>query len=211
VIDGSEYQLNELFQQTALNFADEMDLDEIEAVKYLLESQEDPVVLGRSLIECAIIRFHQQRKYALDALRLLLEADELDVDVEEPGASEATRAYVEARIFLSGTNRFLPRCMSAMASVKTWLQKINDKLAAAQTLSQATVRSEEMETVEFSRISLVQQHELLAVILCRSIEARQAEPNDFTEFIQSLKRADKYDTLLGQLISLSTSRYANMT
>ncbi|KAI9167446.1 Nucleoporin NUP192 [Paramyrothecium foliicola] len=200
ILDDNEYQLNDVFQQTTFNFADEMDLDETEAARYLLESQEDPTILGRSLIECAIIRFHQQRKYTLDALRLLLEVDDLDTDVEVSATPEAVQAYIQARIFSSGKNRLVPKCILAMTGVRAWLQKLNDKFAAAQTLGQSKIQSGEMETVEFSRISLIQQHELLGVILCRSVQARQAQSDDFAEFIQFLKKADKYDTLLVHVV-----------
>lgn len=88
-----------------------------------------------------------------------------------------------------------------MAEIKSWLQRLGDKLAAAQTLGQSRdSMSEEMETVEFSRISLIQQHELLGVILCRAVSKRQAETADFMNFVSLLKRADKYDCLLVHLL-----------
>lgn len=89
--------------------------------------------------------------------------------------------------------------MAAMAKIKVWLQKLADKISAAQALSQARPDqlSEEMETIEFSRVSLIQQHELLGVILCRCVEKRQADVSDFTDFVSTLKKVDKYDNLLG--------------
>lgn len=187
--------------------ADEVDLDEIEAARCLLESQEDPSTLGRSLLECGIIRFHQQRKYVLDAVRLLLELDGLDNDVDETDGLEGIKLYVAERLFQPAlgadtTQRIVPRCMAAMKAIKSWLQKLGDKVAAAQTLGQTGPNrlSEEMETVEFSRVSLIQQHELLAVILCRSVEMRQASTADFEGFISFLKKADKYDALLGKIL-----------
>jgi nuclear pore complex protein Nup205 len=182
--------------------SDELDLDEIEAAKCLLESQDDPSVLGRSLLECAIIRFHQQRKYTLDALRILLELSSMDDDMEEPGAVEAVKLFVSARLFQSGprrAKRYVPRCMAAMGKIKIWLQKLADKISAAQALSQVKPDqlSEEMETIEFSRVSLIQQHELLGVVLCRFVERRQAEVSDFMDFVATLKKVDKYDNLLG--------------
>ncbi len=53
------------------------------------------------------------------------------------------------------------------------------------------------EAIEFSRTSIVQQHELLAVIMCSAIEKGQAEAKDFRDFIQVLKRTDRYDHFLG--------------
>lgn len=201
-LDGNEYNINEKFQQDALLLSDEIDIDELDAARCLLDSQDDPSVLGRSLLECGIVRFHQQRKYLLDALRLLLELDSADEEAEESSALEGIKMFVAARLFQSGpggSKRYVPRCMAAMAKIRTWLQRLGDKMAAAQTLNQGNAGgiSEEMETVEFSRLSLIQQHEQLGVILCRCIEKRQAEISDFLDFISILKKADKYDTLLG--------------
>ncbi|KAK7428952.1 hypothetical protein QQZ08_004569 [Neonectria magnoliae] len=207
IIDGDEYSINENFQQDALTLSDEVELDELEATRCLLESQEDPSTLGRSLLECGVIRLHQQRKYVLDAVRLLLELEGLDGEVAESEALEGIKLYVAERLLqpamgADATKRIVPRCMVAMKEIKTWLQKLGDKIAAAQTLGQAGPGqiSEEMETVEFSRVSLMQQHELLGVILCRSVEMRQASTSDFMEFVSALKKLDRYDALLVHLM-----------
>ncbi|KAI5459913.1 nucleoporin Nup186/Nup192/Nup205 [Mariannaea sp. PMI_226] len=211
VLDGDEYSINANFQQDALTLSDEVDLDELEATRCLLESQDDPSTLGRSLLECGIIRFHQQRKYILDAVRLLMELDGLDADLPDELANsealEALKIYVAERLFqpargADASKRLVPRCMASMREIKTWLQRLNDKISAAQTLGQAGPNriSEEMETVEFSRVSLMQQHELLGAILTRAIEMGQATSTDFMELVSILKRLDKYDSLLVHLI-----------
>lgn len=191
----------------------------MEAARYLLESQEDTQILGRSLLECALIRFHQQRRYALDAVRILLELDgisdsrqeEDDEDDFDNGkeketrpALEAIQVYVAERIFTSpsGDNRrerMLPLFLPAMADIKSWLQVLGDKIAAAQTLGQTGSggMTEEAETIEFSRVSLIQQHELLGVIMCELVTKRQATVKDFEEFMEYLRRLDRYDHLLG--------------
>jgi nuclear pore complex protein Nup205 len=206
VIDDNEYSVNDDFQQTALTLSDQVNIDEIEAARYLLDSSADPETLGRSLLECSIIRFHQQRKYALDALRLLLELDSAGDDIDDDVTSmEAVQIYVAERVFKSGPgikgaeNRLVPRCMTAMQAIKADLLKLGDKIAAAQTLGQGALNSlsEEAETIEYTRISLVQQHELLAVILCRSVDKHQADRSDFSNFMATLQKVDKYDSLLG--------------
>lgn len=206
--DGQEFSLNQHFQQSAFALSDELDLDELEASRCLLDSEEDLAVLGRSLIECGIIRFHQQRKYALDSLRLLLEMDSDDNDdddLEDGPPLEAVQIFVSERLYNKNAGqgarggRLVPQCMSTMQSIKSWLQNLGDKITAAQTINQngGGAVSEEAETVEFSRVSLIQQHETLAVILCKSVEKRQADESDFTEFMTALRRVDKYSNLLG--------------
>ncbi|CAM1502942.1 Fc.00g077180.m01.CDS01 [Cosmosporella sp. VM-42] len=202
-LDGAEYSINDDFQQNALMLADEVDLDELEATRCLLDSQEDTTTLGRSLLECGIIRFHQQRKYVLDTVRLLLELCGLPGELEEFEGLERITIYVEQCLFqATGPKKpIIANCMATMKEIKSWLQKLGDKISAAQTLGHTGPgrMSEEMETVEFSRVSLIQQHELLGVILCRSIE-RQATDKDFEDFLSTLKSADRYDALLVHLI-----------
>lgn len=201
-IDGNDYSINEEFRRTALMLSDELDLDEIEAVKYLLDAQEDPPVVGRPLIECAIIRFHQQRMFALDCLRLLLEIQSLE-DEDDSQKFEALILYVENRLFLqlqSGSRRFVPKCMDALGAIKTWAQTLGDKLSAAKSLPQDLSGGfyEELETIEVARVNLLRQHEALGVILCRAVERRLGESCDFIELISILKKLDRYDVMLGQ-------------
>ncbi|CRK06201.1 hypothetical protein BN1723_001695 [Verticillium longisporum] len=198
VIDEEEYSVNEEFQQIALNLADEAEVNEIEAARYVLEAEEDTATLGRPLLECAIIRFHQQRKYILDSLRLMFEVDDLDDDEADPEVVNVIQAYLADNV-LKDVNRkkLLPRCMSAMQDVRSWLARIADKMTAAAVLmnGQNREKPEGLETLEFSRASLVQQHELLAVVLCRAVEKKEAEMADFRGFLDQLRKADKYDVL----------------
>lgn len=212
-IEDVEFSINERFQQEALLLSDELEVDELDAAKCLFESQDDPSVLGRSLLECGIIRFHQQRKYVLDILRLLLDFGVADDDNEDSSVQEAIKMFVAARLYQSRpgvAKRHATRCMAAMSRVKSWLQKLADKITAAQALSPAKPGqlSEEMETVEFSRVSLIQQHELLGVVLCRFVEKGGADTSDFKDFISTLKKVDKYDNLLGKFTAMPLQCFA---
>lgn len=187
-----------------LLLADEIDINELNAFQCLLDSQGDPPVLGRPLLECGVIRFHQQRKYVLDSLRLLLELAGAD-DGGESASLDGIKIFVATRLLQPGGNgskNHITRCMSAMAKMRKWLQQLGDKIAAAQTLDPGASMplSEQIDTVEFSRLSIIQQHELLGVILCRFIEKRQAGVSDFLDFISILRNADKYDILLIHLM-----------
>jgi nuclear pore complex protein Nup205 len=202
-IDGEEYSLNEQFQQDVLYLSDEAEVDEIEATRYLLESKADQAVLSRPLLECAVIRYHQQRHYLLECTRLLIELDSLDED-DIPDTPPETlvdlSSFTAAIILKTGAKGIVPRCMRAMQFIKAWLQKVSDRITAASVLTgtQAGKLSEEMETVEFSRVNLVQQHELLGVILSRAVDKDKATVDDFKSFLQRMKAADKYDQLLGE-------------
>jgi len=203
-IDGEEYSINAEFQQAVLYLSDEADIDEIEAARYMLESEEDRTVLARQLLECGIIRYHQQRNYVLDCVRLFLEIASLD---EERDLSDdqlenigVIAIYVAATLFRTPPKGLVSRCMAGMQYAKSWLQKVADRITAASVIvdNSSGNMSEEMETIEFSRTSLVQQHELIGVILSRAIEQGQGSPEEFKSFLQLLKKADKYDQLLGR-------------
>lgn len=182
-------------------------MDEVVSAKVLLESQEDQSALGRSLLECGLIRFHQQRKYLLDCIRLCIQ---LAADDElQDGLQDGFGLFVSQHIYCEGLpgepapsrdKKIISRCMRSMHEIKMWLQKLSDRLTTAAVVNQASTTSppEVQEMMEFSRISLVQQHELLAVILCSAVEKRTADVLDFEDFLTLLKGLDRYDHLLGR-------------
>ena len=46
-VDDEQYSINAEFQEMALQLADELDLDEVDSAKLLLDSQDDTRTLGR--------------------------------------------------------------------------------------------------------------------------------------------------------------------
>lgn len=164
-------------------------------------------VMDRSLLECGIIRFHQQRKYLLDCMRLCIELtndEELEEEVKDV-MGEITETIVFGAAVpgaQAGTpGKFVPRCLAAMADIRVWLQWITEKVATTNLMYQSrpAVPSEVEESIEFSRVSLVQQHEALAIILCAAIEKHHSDVTHFKDFFSLLKKTDRYDQMLGKL------------
>ncbi|KAK4135371.1 hypothetical protein BT67DRAFT_400836 [Trichocladium antarcticum] len=209
-VGDEEYAVNEDFINDCLRVADDLDLDELEAARILLDcdAEGDPEKLSRPLWECAIIRFHQERRYLLDCMRLCIE---VAADEElEPGLQEAFGVLTEEKVFgvpppgsrpAGPVKKAVPRCMEAMQNVRSMLQGMTDKAAARNLLQQASLvrPPEHQETFGFSRTSLVEQHECLAAILHAAIEKRHATATDFQEFISVLKKIDRYDHFLVHL------------
>ncbi|KXJ94256.1 nucleoporin Nup186/Nup192/Nup205 [Microdochium bolleyi] len=200
-LSGAEWTLNKDFQEIALQVADELDLDEKHAAALVLESEDYEKELGRSRQESAIIRFHQQRLYLLSCMRLLLEITKMNEGDNDGDEILQLSEYVDANILrgnaqgagpASSTTRFVPACMSAMRDIKAWLGKLAERAAGASIIGY-NAESQNLETHEFQRVSLVQQHELLSIILCFAVERRKATEQDFSEFVVALRRADKYD------------------
>lgn len=196
-VDDQEYSLNAAFQEDTYQLADEIDLDEVETAKLLLDCQDDTRALGRTLFESGLVRFHQQRRYLLDCIRLCIEIaddDELDTNLQD-----VFSAYVAQNIYdagVAGGSKIISRCTEALQGVKNWLQKLADRTTAAG-IFHGTDRPPIDEVFEYSRISLLQQHELLALTMANAIEKRHAKIDDCKNFLTSLEKLDRYDQLLG--------------
>ena len=205
-LSGTEWTLNKDFQEIALQVADELDLDEKVSATLVLESEDYEKELGRSRQESAIIRFHQQRLYLLSCMRLLLELTKDDGEADETDFTLQLREYVDFNILREITPgagapgkaaRFVPACMTAMRDIKTWLAKLSERAVGASVIGFGNDPTN-LETHDFQRVSLVQQHELLSAILCFAVERRKANEDDFSEFVVALRRTDKYDFSLGK-------------
>ncbi|KAK1831758.1 nucleoporin Nup186/Nup192/Nup205 [Podospora conica] len=205
--DDEPYEVNAEFVDDTLKVAEELDLDELEAARLLLDASAEGDVesWGRSLWVCGVMRFHQERRFLLDCMRLMVEVagdDELEENLQD-----AFGALVEEHVFRvprpggaapPKEDRIVPKCMAAMQAVRTSLFKIADRGAARGMLApQANMLTkadgEQMEAFDFARVSLIEQHELLAVILCAAVDKRHAEVADFKAFVGMLKKADRYD------------------
>jgi nuclear pore complex protein Nup205 len=91
---------------------------------------------------------------------------------------------------------FVSKCLQEMGEMKSMLQSLTDRLNGASILGQAE-RPDFHETVEYQRTSLMQQHESLGVIAYYLVKANHSTPKDFDQILGILKRADRYDNLLG--------------
>ncbi|VBB86736.1 Putative protein of unknown function [Podospora comata] len=199
--DG-EFKVNDDFIFETLKVADELDLDEYEAGRIILDCQDedDSEIQSRPLWECGLIRFHQERKYLLDCMRLCIElANDEEMD---DNLKDAFGKILEEKIFVKGSSKkIVARCMEAMQTIKAMLQSINERVASRYMLEQASLARppEAADTIEFSRMSLVEQHECLAMILHAAVEKQYADINDFKQFLGTLKKIDKYDQFLVHL------------
>ncbi|OTB06752.1 hypothetical protein M426DRAFT_318467 [Hypoxylon sp. CI-4A] len=206
-----EYSLNKDYQELVLQVADGLDLDELEAAKLTFIAEEDETVLGRSRRECAVIRFHQQRNFLLNCMLLLLELskeeDEMLADDDGSNLGGLSQYVSEniLRVSLPGiTNtpsqpRFVPACMTAMRDIDRWLHQLTEQAAGASVMGRAG-EVQFQEILELTYISLIQQHELLAVILCHAIDKHVAVEDDFIDLIRTLKQSARYDSCTAHLI-----------
>ncbi|KAK3391860.1 nucleoporin Nup186/Nup192/Nup205 [Sordaria brevicollis] len=210
-VGDEEYKVTQDFINDTLKLADELDLDEIEAARVLLDAdaEGDQASFDRPLWVCGLLRFQNERSYLLDCMRLCIQlANDEDID---PSVQEGFGQVVDERIFgipsqgskpQAGATRFVPKCVAGLQSLKSTMQNIGEKVAAQNVIFQPNVskRMDQQEPSEVMRLKLIEQHETLSLILCAAVEKKQAERNDFKEFIKLLRKVDKYDHLLVHLI-----------
>jgi len=196
-VSGDEYTINDEFQQGALRLADDLNLDELDAARIFLEVQDETDSSGRPALTNSVIRFHQRRKCLLDCLRFILQqsADVNGNQETREGFQTIVAQIVQPQ---NGSARYTQRCLSSMGDIKSWLQRLAEKLNSASVLGQGQV--EALETIEYQRVRLVKQHELLGVILLYLVKENQSVVSDFEQVMETLRKADKYDNLLCKYI-----------
>jgi nuclear pore complex protein Nup205 len=199
-ISDDEYTINGEFQQGALQLADELDLDEVDAARIFLEAQGETDASGRPPLTNSIIRFHQRRKCVLDCIRLILQ---LSADINQDDQLRADLQAIVNDIVQPGGEplRYTQRCLSSMNDIKSWLQRLAEKLSSASMLGQLQ-QAELLDMLEYQRVSLVNQHESLAVILLYLVKESHSLVADFEQVMEIMRKADKYDNLLGECYSL---------
>ncbi|TGJ87705.1 hypothetical protein E0Z10_g1019 [Xylaria hypoxylon] len=179
-IDGEEWTLNKDFQEIILQVADDLDLDEIVATRLALQAEDEEARLEEDELLADdngddLGRIGQYVNYHI-------------LRGNSPGAADA-----KAKL------RFVPASAAALADIRAWLQKLSEQVNGAAMLGRAT-ELQTQEAYEFTHISLMQQHELLAVILCYAIERHMAVEGDFVNFLGDFRGAGRYDYSIVHLI-----------
>ncbi|OWP07075.1 hypothetical protein B2J93_6655 [Marssonina coronariae] len=178
-IAGDQYMINDDFQQGVLQLSSELNLDELDAAQIFLEVQDESDSSGRSGLTNSI---------------LLLQ---LSTDEELNEALRGDFQSLVAQIIQPdhGAARYAQRCLSSMDDIKKSLQLVVDGLNRLPLMGPAQ-QAEAMEIVEYQRVSLVKQHESLGIIMVYLVKENLAVGVDFERVQNTLRKADKYDSLL---------------
>ncbi|PVH73843.1 hypothetical protein DL98DRAFT_430549 [Cadophora sp. DSE1049] len=193
-VAGDQYTINEDFQQGALQLANELNLDELDAARIFLEVQDETDSSGRSALTNSIIRFHQRRKTVLDCLLLILQQS---ADEDQDEALREDMQAVVAQIVQPehGSARYTQRCLATMDDIKAGLQGLADSLNRASLLGQAQL-VEAVEAIEYQRVSLIKQHESIGVLMVYLVKENHCVEADLDRVLATLQKADKYDNML---------------
>ncbi|KAF2156951.1 hypothetical protein K461DRAFT_309153 [Myriangium duriaei CBS 260.36] len=204
LFDDSEYSINDEFRQEAIQVADELDLDELEAARLLLATQEDTLQdPNRSPTLSAIAHYHGNREALLGALRLVFQLA-LDSEIE-PETRETFGKVVELVLQKeSGTadgSWYWNQCQDSMNTIEGWVKRLRDRLNSINVIGE-TRHSFAAQALEFQRSSLVRQHESLASILASLVKLGHASTSNYNDLLNTAAKLDKFDEIVIHYIPL---------
>lgn len=198
-LGGNTYKINNLFRQGAIEVANSLDIDELEAAELFLDAQSDSDASGQPARTCAIIRFHQRRKELLDCLRLTLELSQ--DDEREDFDREWLRAFIDEVTIpenqsTNNESRFTRRCLSSMGDIRTWLREISTKAEVInQQQPQTDEALEKLEVLSYERASLINQHESLSIIVYY-LTKNYSVMSDLEVVLENIRNMNKHDEIL---------------
>ncbi|KAL4891288.1 nucleoporin Nup186/Nup192/Nup205 [Aspergillus ambiguus] len=192
-----EYSVNEEFQQGALQLADALNIDELDAAALFLGAQDDAQMLDRPPLIAAIMRFHERRHFLLEALRLILqESFEVEHEFAQDIMQDMVAFVVEIKDGpLRNASLYARKCMKSMEDIEQWLSLLAEQIQKASIVGQVD-DTDIMEAIEYQRISLLQQHESLGAILCYLFKGPYTSSEDLRVLLNRLRKLDRFDGLL---------------
>lgn len=206
-VDEIEYSMNEKFQETATQLADTLDLDELEAARLLIVSEEDANRPDRSKAAYAIIYFHERRLFLLECIRLLLKQSH-DLEGTETVRDIARQLVGWILETKDGPARngslYSQKCLNAMAGIEKWLQSLGERHQGNMALGQ-TARTEYTEILEFQQSSLAEQHESLGAIVTYLIKGGHTGVEDFHKLLDYLPKLDRWNSIAVHYVPMITS------
>ncbi|KAL8736026.1 MAG: hypothetical protein Q9166_000588 [cf. Caloplaca sp. 2 TL-2023] len=194
-IDESDYEVNKEFQESALQLADALDLDELRSAELLIDSQGDAELLGRSTMVSALISFHERRQFLLESLRMLLRNSE-NLDCEEHLRNEQLQIVGDILEVKDGPARngslYTRKCLKAMTDIEKWIYALAERYQGTLALGQP-ISSEHDEIMSFQQSSLAQQHESLGAIITYLVKGSYTNVEDFLKLLEHMPTIERWN------------------
>ena len=206
-IDGEEYAVNDGFKDSAVQLADELDLDEIKAARLLLDAGDGLQDPDKSNISSTIIHFHERRQFLLESLRLVLKRS---IDPESEGDAQDILLQLVAAILETkdGPARngslYAQKCLVGMADIESWLRALGDRVQGALTLGRPS-NPDHDAVIQFQQASLGQQHESLSAIITYLVKANYTGVEDFYKVLDHLPRLDRWNSISLHYVPIITA------
>lgn len=194
--------MNKEFQETTIQLADAVDLDEIEAAKLVLNAQDDAELLDRSSTLSAVVAFHERRQFLLESLRMLMRNAE-DPECKEHLRREQLHLVSNILEVKDGPARngslYTRKCLNAMVDIEKWINALAERYQGTLALGQPT--SPEYEDVmRFQQSSLAQQHESLGAILTYLVKGGYTAVDDFYKLLDHLSTIERWNVIIAHLV-----------
>ncbi|KAJ9613592.1 hypothetical protein H2200_003534 [Cladophialophora chaetospira] len=167
-----------------------LDLDEIEAGRLVIQSQQDLTLAPESLIMDVVSKFHNRRDLLLQCLRISLhESLILEADNEFKRVFETTTASVLEidKGVIGNGSIFARKCLTTLEDIEKFQAKVADALQSQAVLG-GPRGTEFYATLEFQRDSLFKQHEALACILAYLFQGDYTTQEDLRKLHAVLAR-----------------------
>lgn len=204
MIEGAQYEVSEDFQQSALQIAEALGLDEVESASLLLQAQTGLESYDRPAPATALILFHQKRQTLLECLRMALEkACTSDEDDDSAGPFRQFSGLVNrpTESHHSSTPSLWRKCISNMGDIERWLQRIGESVLRVSVTGQV-MSAEFIEIMDLQRDSLIRQHESLSAIAYWLAKSNLTTSSELSFLLLRMKQLDKYDAMLIHYIPL---------
>ncbi|KAJ5945720.1 hypothetical protein N7454_002559 [Penicillium verhagenii] len=207
-VAGIPHEINHEFQQGALHLADALNLDELHAAELFYTAQEDSLILDRSPLIAAIMRFHERRSFLLECLRLIFrEANEVERERTSALLHDILSQILEVKNdTMQNASVYSRKCMQSMSDIQTWILLLAEQTQRVSVIGQGEDR-DVMEAIEYQRRSLHQQHESLGAILFYLFKGTYTSPEDFRILITLLKKLERFDGLLIHYIPVAIASF----
>nr|POE85104.1 nucleoporin [Quercus suber] len=181
-VDGEEYEVNQEFVHTAIQVADNLDLDELEAAKLCLDASNGDIRhSAHPLPVRAIAQYMEHRRSVLRCMQLLLqqsvEAD--DEEVVETLKSAVLRIVRGQGGRLEDGSAYWRKCVDGLGDIENSLKRVSDH---KQTIAM-TGQGGTLEALDVQSLLLTQQHECLTCIMSYLIRGHHVIPGEFRRFL----------------------------
>ncbi len=191
-VADQEFAVNDEFRHISRAIATMLDMDEIEAGRLVIQSQQNSALTPDSLILDVVSKFHNRRDLLLQCLRISLQLHQsliLERDSEPKRVFETTtHSVLETDTGVSGNGSlFTRKCLSTLEDIEKFQAKVADALQSQAVLG-GPRGAEFYATLEFQRDSLFKQHEALACVLAYLFQGDYTNQEDLRKLHAVLVR-----------------------
>ena len=197
-VQDEDYQIFGEFSNEAIEVADALDLDELEAARWLVASQEEAEAIDRKPWVCTVINFHHRRLTLLECIRIIFRIAVDDERAEDQRI--AFRGFVDMILQSGDTSlekgsQYWRRCLASMVDIEVWLRQLAEQAQKVSIVGQSQI-ADFTELLTVQQRSLTQQHDALSAIAAYLAKDNRTSADDFRHLLSKTKSIDRYDMIL---------------